>query len=63
MRGDGRPVYMNDKGFDRGVVMGLGRAVVLSIVGCIWLSKDRNVPDALVAIGSGALGALAGLFK
>lgn len=57
------PVYMNDKWFYRGVVAVLGIAVVLSIAGCIWLSKDGSVPNALVAIGSGALGALAGHFK
>lgn len=60
---ESRPVYMNDKWFYRGVVAFLDIAVILFIAGCIWLSKDGSISNALVAIGSGTLGALAGLFK
>ena len=53
--------YMKDKWFYRGVIIALGLAVVGSIVGYIMVPQDT--PEALVAIGAGAVGALAGIFK
>lgn len=44
------------------VVMALGLAVVGGIVGGIILAaQEKPIPDLLVAIGSAAVGALAGL--
>lgn len=55
---------MNDKWFYRGVIIILGVISIGTVVGYIWLDLiDKNAPDALIAIGSAAGGALAGLFK
>ena len=45
------------------VVGALGLAVLLSVVGAIFLSAQKitPIPDMLTAIGSAAVGALAGL--
>jgi len=50
------------------IVVGvLGLTVLLAVAGVIFLSSQSskdwayNIPDALVALGSGALGALAGV--
>jgi hypothetical protein len=48
----------------RMVVGALGLAVLLTIVGLIWLTLynfGNSIPDGIVAIGSAAVGALAGL--
>lgn len=52
-----------DKWTYRIVVLSLGFAVILGLLGLIVLSwrNVSNVPDGLVAIGSAAVGALAGL--
>ena len=55
---------MHDKWFYRGVLIVLGLAIVGSVVGYIYLASiGREAPTALVALGSAAGGALAGLFK
>ncbi len=52
---DDLPVYLS-------VIKFLGLVTVLSIAGIITLSMlDKPIPDAVVALGSGALGALAGV--
>lgn len=44
------------------VVLALGLAVLVSVIGAIILAGLRNpIPEILVAIGSAAVGALAGL--
>jgi len=44
------------------VVVVLGLSVLGSLVGAIFLAiEDRNPPEILVAIGSAAIGGLAGL--
>ncbi len=61
---EGGRIYMNDKWFYRGVIIILGVISIGTVVGYIWLDLiDKNAPDALIAIGSAAGGALAGLFK
>ena len=57
-----RLAYQTDPIFFRIVASMLGAAVLLSVVGCIGLAACRiEIPQALVAIGSGAVGALAGV--
>ena len=46
----------------RTVVLSLGFAVLFAIVGAIWITLvDKTTPDILIALGSAAVGALAGL--
>ena len=57
-----RLAYETDPVFFRIVGRMLGAAILLSVVGSIVLAAcGKNVPEALVAIGSGAVGALAGV--
>ena len=57
-------IYVKDMWFYRGVVIVLGLAVVGSVVGLVFSSASQDFAKvALVAIGSGSIGALAGLFK
>ncbi len=57
------PILQTDPWIDRGVVAALGLAVLIWLVGAIWLvgNGSQNTPDILTAIGSAAVGALAGL--
>jgi hypothetical protein len=57
------PIYRNDAWVYRMVVGFLGAAIILVIVSytVYALIGTNNVPDGLVAIGSAAIGALAGL--
>lgn len=58
------PAYYHDKFIYRYVVQALGLALLIAIVGSIWLAlSDKTIPDLLVAISSGTIGALAGLFS
>jgi uncharacterized membrane protein YbhN (UPF0104 family) len=52
-----------DKWIYRIVVSALGLAVLLAVIGGIYLAAKPNtaIPDILVALGSAAVGALAGL--
>lgn len=53
---------MTDRWTVRMVVVVLGLVALATVLGGIWLtSVDREVPDALVAIGGGAAGAIAAL--
>ena len=56
-------VLTTDKWTYRIVVLSLGFAVLIGMIGLILLSGKgvQSVPDGLVAIGSAAVGALAGL--
>jgi hypothetical protein len=52
----------SDRAIYRIVVASLGAAVVLAMVGAVVLTfVGKSVPDVLTALGSAAVGALAGL--
>jgi len=54
--------YIGDKEFYRGVLIILGAAVIIATIGGLALSfNDKDVPQFIVAIGTTALGAVAGL--
>jgi hypothetical protein len=56
------PAYIRDKLTYRLVVSALGLAVLTAAVGGIVIvMADKTPPDMLVALGSAAVGALAGL--
>ena len=58
------PEFPHDTGFYRTVAILIGLAVLLSIGGIIglgWALNDKDLPDALVGIGSAGLGYLGGL--
>lgn len=51
-----------DKWLYRMVILVLGLVAVLALGGVVWLRlHELEVPDALVAFGSSALGAIAGV--
>ena len=55
---------MNDRFIMRLVVLALAALGIIIVLGGISLSfVDRSVPDALIAIGSGAVGALGGILS
>ncbi|VAW90069.1 hypothetical protein MNBD_GAMMA18-1990 [hydrothermal vent metagenome] len=57
------PVYQSDKRFYQIVVWFLGLTMLICTLGAIGLaSYDKEIPDMIVAVGSAAIGALAGLF-
>ena len=63
---DDRAAYMKDKWFYRGVVAILGLLLLGSFATITYLlvkQPGAEIPNSVVALGSGALGALAGLFK
>lgn len=52
----------NDPFLKRVAVAALGLIATISLIGVIVLSMSGNtVPDALIALGSGALGGLTGI--
>jgi hypothetical protein len=54
---------LNDRWLYRYVVWSLGLAALLSVVGFITLGAlEVTIPQGLVALGSAAIGGLAGLF-
>ena len=58
-----RLAYERDQLFYRMVVVSLGTAISLSIIcSAITVICSGSVPDGITAIGSGAVGALAGVF-
>lgn len=62
-RGEHHPAYENDPIFYRRVALTLGIAVVLSLGGLIMLAFiGKEAPQGIIALGSVALGALAGVF-
>jgi hypothetical protein len=58
---------LTDKWIYRIVVVALGSLIIISIVGALYLTSQSTatyefqVPDAVLALGSTAIGALAGL--
>jgi predicted phage tail protein len=57
------PIYHSDKRFYQIVVRFLGLTMLICTGGAIALAFfDKGIPDIIVAIGSAAIGALAGLF-
>lgn len=55
------PAYLNDKWFFRGVMLSLGAALVIATGGLIGIAlSGKAVPEGLVAIASGTIGAFAG---
>lgn len=66
MARDEGPAYMKDRTFYRGVVVVLGLLALgsLALIGYTSVtSPETDANTALVAIASGSMGALAGLFK
>ena len=58
-----RLAYERDQMFYRMVVVSLGAAISLSIIcSMVAVVCTGSVPDGITAIGSGAVGALAGVF-
>jgi uncharacterized YccA/Bax inhibitor family protein len=58
-----RPAYHSDPVFYRHVVYMLGGVLVLSLISLSVLAFFKiSPPEGIVAIGSGALGVLAGVF-
>jgi hypothetical protein len=57
------PAYIGDVWTYRTVVVALGLTVVIAALGSIYIAKvpDATIPDVLLALGSAAVGALAGL--
>ena len=56
------PAYLRDRFFYRVVGSSLAILAGLALVGAIVLAAyDKNVPDFVVALGSTAIGALAGV--
>ena len=57
-----RPAYERDQWVYRIVVLSLGLAVLIAALGAVILQYNgHDSPAILVALGSGAIGALAGL--
>ena len=57
------PALQNDHWIYRIVVLALGMAILITLTGAIYLAatSDKETPQILTAIGSAAVGALAGL--
>lgn len=56
------PIYLGDRWVYRVVVVTLGIVVLIAAVGSIVLvANGKTTPEVLVALGSAAVGALAGL--
>jgi hypothetical protein len=59
---EGTPAYYGDHLVYRMVVAVLGLVVLIAAAGAIYLAANKiAMPDALVAFGSGSMGALAGM--
>lgn len=55
------PAYESDRFFYRVVAVSLGLAIILSVVGSVILAFCGKQNEAVLAIGSAAVGALAGV--
>lgn len=58
--------FLPDTPVYRLVIIGLGLALTLSVIGAIWITlaeSTGDMPDILIATASGAVGALAGLLN
>lgn len=59
---DFTPAYLGDRHFYRVAIWALSSLAVLALVGSIGLfALHKDVPEAVVAVGSTAVGALAGV--
>lgn len=58
-----RQAYLDDKKFYRGLLYFLGAAVIITSIGGLFLTfyTEKEIPQFIVAVGTTALGALAGL--
>jgi hypothetical protein len=57
------PAYWKDSAFFRLVVLFAGWALLLSIAGMLILATfDKTIPDGVVAVSSGLVGLLTGIF-
>ena len=57
------PAYFGDKSFYYIVVGVLGAVILIAAISSVWLAlRNMGTPSLLVALGSAAVGALAGLF-
>jgi hypothetical protein len=57
------PIYFQDKWFYRSVAIGLVAIVLIVVIGCLAiLYNDKDISDALIALGSAAVGGLVGIF-
>lgn len=58
------PAIDTDVWIYRIVVLALGGTIVISVIGAIVLAYiEADIPELLIALGSGAVGALAGLLS
>ena len=58
----GEPAYRGDKAVYRIVVIALAAVMLVAAIGAIAISwAGKTMPESLVALGSAAVGALAGL--
>ncbi len=57
-----KPVYLDEKHFYRVVVWSLAIVASAALIGSIYLITDgKDIPDGIIALGSTAVGALAGV--
>ena len=57
------PIFKRDRIFYRTAIWFLGITAVLSVLGAVEAYvKTHDAPDGVIAIGSAAVGALAGVF-
>lgn len=59
---ENQPVYVKDKLLYRIVVISLAAVVLITLIGLILLAAmGKTIPEGMVALGSAAVGGLAGL--
>lgn len=59
---DKKSSWQMDKWIYRIVVSSMSLTIILSLVGAVWLkANDKDIPDIMIALGTGALGGIAGL--
>ena len=58
-----QPAYHNDPAFFRLVTNFAGWALILSVCGMLWLAgNEKDIPEGVVAVASGLVGLLTGIF-
>lgn len=60
---DKKTSWKMDKWIYRIVVSSMSLTIILSLIGAIWLKANdkEDIPDIMIALGTGALGGIAGL--
>ena len=59
---DKKTSWQMDKWIYRIVVSSMSLTIILSLVGAVWLkANDKDIPDIMIALGTGSLGGIAGL--